>query len=245
MQQPRIAAVSAKPLASRRRSRHGNALARELDAMIARDDRIAARADRERKMAIKAARASVQLQQVTAGKLYGVLYADPPWRFEPFSRITGMSRAADNHYATLSTDAIAAMRVPAAKVSILFLWATPAMKQDALRVMAAWGFTYKSTYYWHKPGRGTGYWSCEDQVDELLVGTRGRVPAPAMGTQPPQKQTYPRRRHSAKPGEFRAMIEQLYPTAPKIELFARGSPAPGWDAWGEDCPIPPEPEASA
>jgi N6-adenosine-specific RNA methylase IME4 len=242
---PRIAAVSAKPLASKRAIRHAGARARELDKMIARDDRIAARVEREREMAGKAARASSQLQQMTAGKRYGVICADPPWRFEPYSRETGMSRAADNHYSTLSTDAIATIRVPAAEDCILFLWATPAMKQDALRVMAAWGFAYKTTYYWHKPGRGHGYRSCKDQVEELLVGTRGRVPAPVMGTQPPQKQTYPRGRHSAKPPEFRAMIEQLFPTTPKIELFARGAPAPGWDAWGEDCAIAPEPEASA
>ena len=76
-------------------------------------------------MAVKAARASARLQQKTAGKLYAVIYADPPWRFEPFSRETGMSRAADNHYRTLSTDAIAAIRVPAAQDCILFLWATP------------------------------------------------------------------------------------------------------------------------
>ena len=54
-----------------------------------------------------------------------------------------------------------------------------------------------------------------------------------MGTQPPQTQTYPRGRHSAKPGEFRARIEAMYPTAAKLELFARGAPAPGWDAWGD------------
>jgi ParB-like chromosome segregation protein Spo0J len=29
-------------------------------------------------------------------KKYGVIYADPPWRFEPYSRDTGMDRAADN-----------------------------------------------------------------------------------------------------------------------------------------------------
>jgi N6-adenosine-specific RNA methylase IME4 len=147
--------------------------------------------------------------------------------------------------AWLTSDAIAAIRVPAAKGCILFLWATPATKQDALRVMASWKFTYKTTFYWHKPGRGHGYWSCDDQVEELLVGTRGCVPAPVMGTQPPQKQTYPRGRHSAKPGEFRVMIELLYPTAPKIELFARGAPAPGWDAWGEDCAISRQPGTSA
>ena len=30
---------------------------------------------------------------------FGVIHADPPWRFEPYSRETGMDRAADNHYA--------------------------------------------------------------------------------------------------------------------------------------------------
>ena len=28
-------------------------------------------------------------------KRYGVIYADPPWQFEPYSRITGMDRAAE------------------------------------------------------------------------------------------------------------------------------------------------------
>src|SRR5215469_9325526 len=180
------ARASAKSFASKLATLRGAALARLTDQIIERGDRIAARALAEREMAVKAARASAQSQQKTAGKVYAVIYADPPWRFEPYSRETGMSRAADNHYPTLSTDDIAAIPIPAVKDSILFLWATSAMKEDALRVMAAWGFAYKTTYYWHKPGRGHGYWSCEDQIEELLVGTRGRVPAPVMGMQPPQ-----------------------------------------------------------
>ena len=31
---------------------------------------------------------------------YGVILADPPWRFEPFGRETGLDRSADNHYPT-------------------------------------------------------------------------------------------------------------------------------------------------
>ena len=41
---------------------------------------------------------------VRKAPLYGVIFADPPWRFEPYSRITGMDRAADNHYPTMTTD---------------------------------------------------------------------------------------------------------------------------------------------
>ena len=45
-------------------------------------------------------------------KRYGVIVADPEWRFEPWSRETGMDRAADNHYPTSCTEVIAARDVP-------------------------------------------------------------------------------------------------------------------------------------
>ena len=123
--------MSVERLASERTSRprrrtglRGDALARALDKLIERGDR---HDEREREMAADAETASAKLTQTTGGKLYPVLYADPPWRFEPYSRETGMSRAADNHYATLPTDAIAKIQVPATKDSVLFLWATVAM----------------------------------------------------------------------------------------------------------------------
>ena len=59
-------------------------------------------------------------------KKYGVIVADPEWRFEPWSRETGMDRAADNHYPTSATEVIAGRDVAsvAADDCILFLWAT-------------------------------------------------------------------------------------------------------------------------
>ena len=61
--------------------------------------------------------------------------------------------------------------------------------------------------------------AAEELVEILLAGTRGSVPAPVMGLQPLQLQTYPRGAHSAKPGEFRVMIEKLYPTCSRLELL--------------------------
>jgi N6-adenosine-specific RNA methylase IME4 len=97
------------------------------------------------------------------------------------------------------------------------------------------GFSYKSLYAWFKPGPGTGYWSQKDQLELLLVGTRGDVPAPAPGTQPPQVQTFPRERHSAKPQAFATMIEAMFPAVAKLEMFARASRV-GWDTWGNEAP---------
>ena len=166
---------------------------------------------------------------------FGVIVADPEWQFEPWSRATGMDRAADNHYPTSCTEVIAARDVAsiAADDCVLFLWATAPMLPHALTVMAAWGFDYRSHLVWYKNKKGTGYWfrNCHEL---LLVGVRGSVPAPAPGTQPPSVLTPPVGAHSAKPECFLELIEFYYPTLPKIELNRRGPARSGWSAWGNE-----------
>jgi N6-adenosine-specific RNA methylase IME4 len=71
--------------------------------------------------------------------------------------------------------------------------------------------------------------------ETLLIGTRGKIPAPAQGTQPDSVFAASIGEHSAKPEVFAWMIERLYPTVPKIELFCRGKPRPGWRAWGNEA----------
>jgi N6-adenosine-specific RNA methylase IME4 len=186
------------------------------------------RATREAAMAEATRAASAAL----GAKLYGVILADPPWRFEPYSQVSGMDRSADNHYSTLTLDDIKALPVPAADNCVLFMWATVPMLPQALDVMQAWGFAYKSHCVWVKDGVGTGYWF-RNQHEMLLVGTRGSVPAPAPGEQYASVIEAPRGRHSAKPPAFAEMIEELFPHTPAIELFAR-APCLGWDTWGNE-----------
>src|SRR5262245_41337842 len=175
------------------------------------------------------------VQTALPDKRYGVIVADPEWRFEPYSRDTGMDRAADNHYPTSITTVIAERDVPgiAADDCVLFLWATVPMLRDALRVMEAWGFDYKSHAIWDKVHIGTGYWF-RNRHELLLVGTKGDVPAPAMGDQFASVMTIARKEHSAKPEQFLELIESYFPTLPKIELNRRGPPRPNWDAWGAE-----------
>ena len=165
---------------------------------------------------------------------YGVIVADPEWRFEPYSRDSGMDRAADNHYATSSLDVIKARDVAsiAADDAVLFLWATVPLMPQALEVMEAWGF-YKSGAVWVKDRAGTGYWF-RNRHELLLVGTRGKIPAPAPGTQWESMIEAPVGEHSAKPERFLEMIEAYFPSLPKIEFNCRGSPRSGWDAWGAE-----------
>jgi N6-adenosine-specific RNA methylase IME4 len=169
------------------------------------------------------------------GERYGVIYADPPWRFEPRSRITGMDRAADNHYPTMTTAAIEALDVGslAAPDCALFLWATAPMLVNALDVMATWGFGYRTHMVWDKVKLGTGYWF-RGRHELLLLGARGQPPAPAPGTQAQSLLSIARSKHSAKPDQFAGLIENYYPTVPKIELFRRGPPRKGWSSWGAE-----------
>ena len=190
----------------------------------------ARRADRDAELAAKTKVVSQQL----GTKLYSVIYADPPWRFEPYSRETGMDRAADNHYPTEELDRIKAIKVPAADDCALFLWATVPMMREAFAVMEAWGFTYKSQCVWVKNNAGTGYW-WRNQHEILLLGTRGNVPAPAPGEQFASVMPAKVGKHSEKPEVFAEMIEEMFPKQNAVELFARKARL-GWDVWGNEAP---------
>jgi N6-adenosine-specific RNA methylase IME4 len=197
------------------------------------------RAERAEEKKLRREEREVELaakQAALPQKRYGVIYADPEWRFEPYSRETGMDRAADNHYPTSSLEEIKARDVSSitADDCVLFLWATVPMLVEALDVMAAWGFTYKSHFAWIKDRIGTGYWS-RNKHELLLIGTKGQIPAPALGTQAPSAIDAPVGRHSEKPESFYEIIEHYFPNLPKIELNARRARA-SWDSWGLEAP---------
>jgi N6-adenosine-specific RNA methylase IME4/predicted transcriptional regulator len=203
------------------------------------------RKKREKALAEKTKQAEASL---SSGKLYNVIYADPPWRFEPYSRDTGMDRAADNHYPTMALDALKALRVPAAPDCELFIWATAPMLPQALEVVAAWGFTYKSHCVWVKKANGerglhygTGYWF-RNAHELLIVATRGGVLPPPPDEILPSVIELPVGKHSEKPNFFHTQISGWYPHLAKLEMFARPfdeewlkTNYDGWDRWGNEA----------
>ncbi|MEM4099012.1 MAG: MT-A70 family methyltransferase, partial [Candidatus Micrarchaeaceae archaeon] len=78
---------------------------------------------------------------------FAVIYADPPWKYD---FVTSQTRAVENHYPTMELGDIKKLPVPAADDAILYLWAPPAKLEDALQVMNAWGFQYKTNMVWVK-----------------------------------------------------------------------------------------------
>jgi N6-adenosine-specific RNA methylase IME4 len=161
---------------------------------------------------------------------FQLLYADPPWQLgNPDS-----AHAPENHYPTMPLAEICALRPPTAEDALLLLWAVNCLLPEALQVIEAWGFEYKTNLVWVKPRIGLGYWA-RNRHELLLLGTRGRFPLPDPADRPDSVLQAPRGRHSQKPDRFYQLIEQAWPQATKLELFARRA-RPGWAAWGNQTP---------
>jgi N6-adenosine-specific RNA methylase IME4 len=174
---------------------------------------------------------------------FAAICADPPWTFKTWSD-TRQTRAAANHYDVMSLDDIGALPVGdlAKDDAALFLWATNPMLPQALNVMEAWGFTYKTVAFtWAKTTKktdrswapkwhiGLGYWT-RANTESCLLGVRGNPKRVSQAVR--QLIVAPLREHSRKPDEFFAGVEALVP-GPYLELFSRQS-RPGWSCWGNE-----------
>lgn len=159
---------------------------------------------------------------------FDVIYADPPWKYE-YSAIDGN---AEVQYETLSVEELCNLNVPSATNSILFLWATNPLLREALQVMKAWGFEYKTNMVWVKNGLGVGHFFRGDH-ELLLVGKRGGIPPPMTPRSSVLNAT--KNGHSRKPTEAYSIIETMYPNRKYLELFARGEARLGWTIWGKEA----------
>lgn len=176
---------------------------------------------------------------------YGAILADPPWLYEVWSA-KGTGRSAEQHYNTMSAHEIAALPVQdlAAPDCALFCWVTwPCLKQ-AISLIEAWGFTYKTCAFdWMKANNtqpdffqeevaaqvGLGHWT-RSNTEPCLLATRGKPKR--LNADVRQGIIAPRREHSRKPDGIHERIERLV-GGPRIELFARER-KDGWDCWGNE-----------
>ena len=173
-------------------------------------------------------------------KKYDIIYADPPWAYH--DTLGGNAKMGAMPYPTMTNEEICAMPIGnkiAKKDSILFMWATMPKLQEALDVIKAWGFKYKTcAFCWVKQNpksggvyAGLGRW-VQGNAELCLLATKGHPHRISKSVK--QIVMAPRGRHSAKPSEVRDRIIQLMgEDTERIELFARDY-ADGWDCWGNE-----------
>jgi N6-adenosine-specific RNA methylase IME4 len=160
---------------------------------------------------------------------YPIVYADPPWKYD---YAEAGNREVENQYPTMDVDSICNLPVQEITTNdaVLYLWATAPKIREALRVIAAWGFEYKTHAIWDKEKIGMGYWF-RGQHELLMVGTKGSFPPPDADKRVSSVIRDARTDHSKKPDIVYTIIESAYPELPKIELFSRKA-REKWDSWG-------------
>jgi N6-adenosine-specific RNA methylase IME4 len=167
---------------------------------------------------------------------YDIILSDVPIEYR-----NNLEGSPDAHYDVLSVDKLKAMKVPSAKDSMLFFWATYPTLEDALKIIHAWGFEYKSQIVWikAKDGKldpdsiqiGTGYY-VRGSHELLLICKKGSVPLPFEEDRPSSVFIAERTKHSKKPPGIYNVIEKMYPNRNYLELFAR-SKRKGWTSYGD------------
>lgn len=168
---------------------------------------------------------------------FDIILCDPPWSYGLKNHIEGkVTSAAKMHYPTMGRAEMA--QIPVAdladeKGALLFMWVTGPHMHTGVDLMREWGFDYKTVaFVWDKKATNPGYYTMS-QCEFVIVGKRGSIPKPRGARNVAQFLSQGRRRHSQKPDEIHARIEEMFPSQRKIELFAR-VPRSGWTAVGNE-----------
>jgi N6-adenosine-specific RNA methylase IME4 len=171
--------------------------------------------------------------------LFGLdlVIADPPWLFALRSS-AGEEKSPQAQYDCMTLEAIKALPVGhlVGCDSWLLLWATAPLLPQAIEVMHAWGFQYRTRFAWRKTtarGKvrmGPGY-VVRTMHEDILVGAIG---------QPSYARAFPSifdglaREHSRKPDAFYHLVERFAPAARRVDLFSRQS-RPGFTSWRNEA----------
>ena len=198
---------------------------------------------RDRSKTLTAALSALRKQSIKADLVerelprgrYRVIYADPPWWYgTPQHSKTEQVATLGTHYPSMKTGAICDLPVGdmAADNAVLFLWATSPLLFEAKAVIDAWGFTYKASIVWDKVLHNVGHY-VSVRHEFLLICTRGSC-LPDSDKLHDSVVSIERTAHSAKPEQFRDIIDEMYTPVKgdRLELFARAATPKHWASWG-------------
>jgi len=170
---------------------------------------------------------------------YDVIYADPPWSYK--DKCNSGNRGAEFKYPCLELSDLMQLPVKslAADNCILLMWWVPPMPIEALKLVEAWGFTFKNMkgFTWHKKTKngldhfGMGNYTRANSED-CLIAIKGKPKRESASVRQIIESEV--RAHSQKPDVTRDRIVQLAGADKRfLELFSRQEVS-GWDCWGNE-----------
>lgn len=167
----------------------------------------------------------------TTKEKYDLILCDPPYSYE--IEAPRIEDRISSHYPELSTQEICDLPIRniMADKAVLFLWSPSPKVEEAMGIIKAWNFQYKTQVIWNKKTTGLGR-NVRQMHEVLLIGKKGKYPTPLY--KPPSIIEERRTDHSRKPEKSYEIIERMYPEAKKIELFARFV-YPNWTGVGMEA----------
>lgn len=195
---------------------------------------------RELRVNIRASRRRLVLEgQAKLEGVYRVQMSDCPWLYDDNGPTEdGSLGKAERHYDGMTEEQLCALPVEAhaGKDSVHFLWVPAPMLPHGLRVLAAWGFEYRTNLVWDKVLGNPGHYGLHVKHEHLLIGVRGNgqpdVPTPQWDSVLVERRSDV---HSEKPESVRQWIDKHWlHGGKKLELFGREKHK-GWDVYGNDA----------
>lgn len=171
--------------------------------------------------------------------LFKTVVVDPPWRPSLNSEFsTDKSKAHPNKfYKTMDLKDICSIQPPMSKQCHVYIWCISQHVDWGYNLARSWGANPIILLTWKKPGLGVGRFRCN--TEHILVARKGSRHGNAFGKGGRHTQAtngtlfnWPRGRHSEKPSEFYAMVENLSPE-PRLDMYARVQ-RDGWHSWGDE-----------
>jgi N6-adenosine-specific RNA methylase IME4 len=171
-------------------------------------------------------------------KKYKIILADPPWSYK--DKAKSGKRGVEYKYSTMKLPELKALDISTISDDdcALFMWATAPLLPEAIALMEAWGFKYKTvafTWVKHHAKSGKLCWGMGNYTranpEFVLLGIKGKPKRLDAGVHSVINAA--RGAHSAKPHEVQDKIVKLLGDIPRAEMFAR-HPMKGWDVWGDE-----------
>ena len=166
-------------------------------------------------------------------KKYKIIYADPAWKYNDKQNTPKLGGAV-KHYQTMTIKELCNLPVKflIEDNAVLFIWTTSPLLEETFAVIKAWGFKYKSSFVWDKIKHNMGHYNSV-RYELLLICTKGSC-TPEIKKLFDSVVSIERTKHSKKPKYFADLIDTIYPSGNRIELFARDVKQ-GWDVWGNEA----------
>jgi len=165
---------------------------------------------------------------------FRVIYADPAWSYND-KQDTPKLGGASKHYDTMTINQLS--KLPVNKIaennSVLFLWVTSPLLEDAFKIISSWGFKYKTSFIWDKVKHNMGHYNSV-RHEILLVCTKGSCTPDNKILYNSVQRIERNNNHSEKPIEFLNIIDDLYNYGNKLEMFCRTIKKQNWYGWGDE-----------